>query len=403
MSALCQLNASVGKMRSHVNKAVNIYDNFISDDRTSVCATKLSKPNKDVVVSKLKSLIEVTCALKHALAEHEKLISNLELEEKLTNKVFDLQVKLTEKVLEKVSSKFIEATKNELNEIMPKPKNDPPMFKKVMTANDQTLILGINENDIASSHNTNKKSFSTALKENLNDKLKNIPVANSTVNKQGKAVLTFPTAEICLKAKNTLQTDFNVSVSDKKPPIIQPRLKINHLAHELSSLEKDELRTKIMSKNEVLKNATESEFNITFIEKNLHYAVAKVSPEIFQTLKRNGRIYIDLRSFQVTEHFHVVQCYKCQSYGHNSQSCNAENVTCLYCGRNHRSNLCQNKKNKDAHNCANCKNGLNPKIKSKSNTHSSTSKSCPIYIREIEKLKENTCYDQNTYLNAKNQ
>ena len=175
-----------------------------------------------------------------------------------------------------------------------------------MPANDQTLILGINEKDIESPQNTKKKLFSATLKENLNDKLKNIPVANSAVNKQGKAVLTFPSAEMCLKAKSTLQTEFNVSVSDKKPSIIQPRLKINHLVPELTSLDKDELRTKIISKNDVLKNANESDFNITFIEKNLHYAVAKVSPQIFQALERNGRIYIDLRSYQVTEHFHVI-------------------------------------------------------------------------------------------------
>ena len=115
----------------------------------------------------------------------------------------------------------------------------------------------------------------------MNNKLKNIPVTSSAVTKQGKAILTFPSAEVCLQAKSSLQTDFQVSVSDKKSPIVLPRLKINHLTPELTSLDKNELRTKIMAKNDVLKNVNESEFDVTFIEKNYNYAVAEVSPEIF--------------------------------------------------------------------------------------------------------------------------
>merc|ERR1711984_36693 len=115
------------------------------------------------------------------------------------------------------------------------------------------------------------------------------------------------------------------------------RLKINHLTPELTSLDKNELRTKIMSKNDVLKNVNESEFDVSFIEKNYNYAVAKVSPEIFPSIRKKGRIYIDLRSYPVTQHFHVIQCYKCQKFGHtsHSQACNAKDATCLYCGNHH--------------------------------------------------------------------
>ena len=133
------------------------------------------------------------------------------------------------------------------------------------------------------------------------------------------------------------------------------------------------------------------------------YTVANVSHEIFHALEKNARIFIDLRSYHVTQHFHVIQCFKCQTFGHtsNSQSCNAKDATCLYCANNHKSSACPNKKNKNLHNCSNCLHSMNPKIKAKSNTHSSTSKSCPIYIKEIEKIKENTCYDQQVF-SAKN-
>lgn len=395
MASFAELNFSLGKLQAQVKNATNTYTMFI-DDRNRISDTLLSKPTKDSLRDSMKSLIIAINSIKNYLSDFEKVMSKFESQD---------YVNISEKVLEKLSSKFIEQTKNELIESLPKAKKPSPMTKKVMTSNDQTLILGINENDIESVQNTQKKSFSTALKENLNDKLKNIPVTASAVNKHGKAILTFPSAEVCLQAKSNLQSDFNVTVSDRKPPIVQPRMKINHLVPELTVLDKEELRNKIISKNDVLKNANESEFNITFIEKTQNYAVAKMSPKIFQSLDNNGRIFIDLRSYQVTEHFHPLQCFKCQCFGHtsSSQACNAKDMVCLYCCRNHKSSECPSKKNKDMHNCSNCHKSMNSSIKNKSNTHTSTSKSCPIYIKEVEKLKQNTCYDQKVYIESKNQ
>lgn len=395
MSDLTQLSFSVGKLRALVNEARGIYARYIDPTENKISDKQLKDPNKNIVTDSLKSLIEKIASINKVLGEHENLVSNFALQD---------YENLTEKVLEKFSSKFIETTQSDLNAILSKSETNPPKIKKVIAANDQKLILGVNEADIENSQTTQKKSFSAALKDNLNNKLKNIPVTSTTVTRQGKAILTFPSAEVCLQAKSSLQTDFQVSVSDKKAPIVQPRLKINHLVPELTSLDKNELRTKIISKNDVLKNANESEFDVTFIEKNYNYAVAKVSPEIFQTLEKKGRIFIDLRSYPLSQHFHIIQCFKCQSFGHtsNSQVCNATDMTCLYCGRNHKSSDCTNKKNKEAHKCQNCFKSMNPKIKAKSNTHSATSKSCPVYLREIEKLKEITCYDQNAYLSSKN-
>ena len=395
MATFAQLNLSLGKLKAQVNNATNKYTMFI-DDQNKLSDTLLAKPHKESLRDSLKSLILAINSIKTNLIDFEKVMSKFESQD---------YENISEKVLEKFSSKLIEQTKNELIESLPKAKKPSPMTKKVMVSNDQTLILGINRDDIESVQNNQKKSFSAALKENLNEKLKDIPVTTSAVNKHGKAILTFPTAEVCLQAKSNLQSDFNVTFSDRKPPIVQPRLKINHLVPELTVLDKEELRNKIISKNDVLKNANESEFNITFIEKTQNYAVAKMSPKIFHALDNNGRIFIDLRSYQVTEHFHPIQCYKCQSFGHtsSSQACNVNDMICLYCSKNHKSSECPSKKNKDMHNCSNCHKSMNSSIKNKSNTHTSTSKSCPIYIKEVEKLKQYTCYDQKVYIESKNQ
>ena len=257
-STLSQLNFSVGKLRALVNEARDIYAKYIDPTVCRPTDKLLTEPKKNIVTDSLRSLIEKIAHINVVVREHEELVSNFALQD---------YENLTEKVLEKFSSKFIETTKNDLNAILLKPETNQTKNKKAIAANDQKLILGVNEADIENSQTTQKKSFSAALKDNLTNKLKDIPVTSTTVTKQGKAILTFPSAEVCLQAKSSLQTDFQVSVSDKKAPIVQPRLKINHLVPELTSLDKNELRTKIISKNDVLKNANESEFDVTFIEK----------------------------------------------------------------------------------------------------------------------------------------
>ena len=167
---------------------------------------------------------------------------------------------------------------------------------------------------------------------------------------------------------------------------------------------KDSLQKMIASKNEILKNATIQEFEITFIDSKENFAIAKLSPDIHKTLINNGRVYIDLWSNKVSDHFNPIQCFRCQSFNHTSSSslCIAKDKpndsTCLYCSKNHKSSQCPSKKDKNAHKCANCIRSKNPSIKNSAGTHCSTSKNCPIFIKEVEKLKLNTCYDQKVFM-----
>ena len=102
------------------------------------------------------------------------------------------------------------------------------------------------------------------------------------------------TPETCAQAKESLKTAYNVKNSDRKPTIIQPRLKIHNLDPQLTQYDKKELRNKIVSKNEALENATDDEFMITFIDKKQYFAIAKVSPDVHKKLTNNGRVYIEL-------------------------------------------------------------------------------------------------------------
>lgn len=64
----------------------------------------------------------------------------------------------------------------------------------------------------------------------------------------------------------------------------------------------------------------------------------------------------------------ILQCYKCQSFGHGSLKCH-KNPKCVKCAGDHFSSEC-NKSAVEDYKCANC-----------NNNHSAKDKSCPIYLK----------------------
>ena len=326
--------------------------------------------------------------------------------------VNDLLQKFTLKIASEAKNELtnqINEAKDELTCLLSQTKQlneKPKIMKKPIPNEKQVLVVNIDENDIVETSDKVKKSktYSDKLKENLSLKLKNVPVSKSTLNREGQAILIFPTPESCSQAKNSLQNEFNVTNSDRKQKILLPRIKIHNLDPKLSLIDKAELTKEILTKNTSLKNANENEFQITFIDKKEHFAIAKVSPNIFQTLINNERIFISLSSHRVTEHFHAIQCFHCQKFGHTSSSphCSgndeAPKMTCLYCSKQHKSSLCPSKKIKKNHKCSNCIASEIHSIKNNAGNHTSTSKACPLYKKEIERLKSYTCYEQSVFL-----
>ena len=76
----------------------------------------------------------------------------------------------------------------------------------------------------------------------------------------------------------------------------------------------------------------------------------------------------------------VIQCFKCQKYGHIQKDCHANQPICLRCAGKHSSAECHLKNNqvttnKDMYKCANCL-----------GNHSSTSPACQIRLKNKEIL-----------------
>ena len=69
-----------------------------------------------------------------------------------------------------------------------------------------------------------------------------------------------------------------------------------------------------------------------------------------------------MNSYQVTDHFRILQCYrpKCQGFGHKSTSkfcpvAKSKDSICLYCSSKHKSNACPYKNDTNEFYCYNCK------------------------------------------------
>ena len=135
-------------------------------------------------------------------------------------------------------------------------------------------------------------------------------------------------------------------------------------------------------------------FEIIIIDEQYHYAVVKTSPEIRNAVMEKGSIFLDMESLEVRDHFHVIQCFSCQEFGHKKGDdvCKNKNkscTTCLYCGGNHESKGCGVKKDSSKWNCSNCSSSSNPRHRQNAN-HTSTSSCCPFVIQQVKSLINRT-------------
>ena len=102
------------------------------------------------------------------------------------------------------------------------------------------------------------------------------------------------------------------------------------------------------------------------------HRVIEVILTIRETLLKQGRAYLGWPSHRVEDYVSVSKCYMCQSFGHVSKFCKAEDETCGHCGlQGHTFKNCSKAEEKQI--CINCKQA------SRSYDHSSRSAECPAY------------------------
>lgn len=237
-----------------------------------------------------------------------------------------------------------------------------------------------------------KQQWSDVVANGISKKLKDIPVEGTTINKEGKGCVFFPSKEAQEKAKQVLNDDFTLVSKSKPKRNVLPKLKI----FNVNFTDKDVLMACIIEKNNEIAeliNKCNTTFEVILIDSSRKYAIVKVSPDIRSAVLKKGRIFVGMQGLTVRDHFCPLQCYACQKFGHKKGSSDCEKdentKTCLYCSKNHLSKDCDVKKKPEHHKCANCSSSHIASYRNNAN-HAATSFKCPIYMRETNALIRRT-------------
>ena len=284
-------------------------------------------------------------------------------------------------------------------------------------------VLSINPID---STQTIKATSLPEITKNINSNvLKDVPVTFTSVSKNNSKIsIGFPDLESRDNAINALNKDSYLSsmgLEANSSAKMYPKLTIENVERRLLDglvspdpsdenairlLEKKTIRELLLAKNMQVKCLVEEghTFEIVYLSrssfgnKNLTIGI-KVSPSIRETIytKQRGVLYLEAQSYQVTDRFHIKQCFHCQLLGHVSRDCEkkSKDPTCMYCMQNHKSKECQNKRYYDSHSCANCLASKNPDESCNYRSHNSADPFCPVIARERKRLQAMTEYSKN--------
>lgn len=281
----------------------------------------------------------------------------------------------TKSLLDMMRDLQIRMSKLESESVKPAPKMQSPLNKGLIGNKiSHQVIVTSGENEILT-----QKTFADKVKGNL----RTVPISNIKVVKDGFGVIDFPDKSSRDAGFSKLIDDFKVQVNNRPHRTLLPKITIYGLVTSdyKDSTDASKLKMAISDKNPSLKDLIDKgkTFEILFIKEdyrksNTSFAVARVDKEIYEEVcSLKHQIYIDFSRCRTSERVHVTQCYRCQKFGHMTDSCqNNDNVqVCRYCTQNHDSKCCSVKGNFGSYKCANC--GLN---------HSSTYTKCAILQKQ---------------------
>lgn len=122
-----------------------------------------------------------------------------------------------------------------------------------------------------------------------------------------------------------------------KPKEIQPRFKVVSLP---GNLEESQIRNKIIKCNRWIPEGAlelEREYTSFASRKNVVY---KCNANLLTQVLKRQKVRIDLEEFKCFEDYELLQCFKCQSFGHSSNNCKKE-LACKICSGSHHHSQCR--------------------------------------------------------------
>lgn len=196
-------------------------------------------------------------------------------------------------------------------------------------------------------------------------------------------ILTFKTKEDVTSAKSHITSTYgnNIIIEDVTP--YTPTIKIVGMFLN-PDITPEKLTEQIINFNSEFKLTTEN-FKVTQIYSNgiqqtTKNAIAEIDAQTFQSIINVGRLFINMKNCKVYENIDLLQCSKCQVFGHLKKYCKKEKPICANCSEEHLTAEC--KIDRANFKCINCMNSKLTKI-----NHHTLNPNCPSRIARLEGIK----------------
>lgn len=121
------------------------------------------------------------------------------------------------------------------------------------------------------------------------------------------------------------------------------------------------------------------------------HVILECSAQSRQALLNRGKLYLEWSSCIIKDHISILQCYKCQEFGHIAEKCTSSNPNCRFCSsQEHDSKACVEKIKADFKpQCVLCK-----KFGVQNTDHiASDNKHCEIWKRKYMAILKNIDYE----------
>lgn len=297
--------------------------------------------------------------------------------QELENKVAELTMILGNRTYESLKStpranatkpSFAAVTKGTSKRAYPVAPNEVPELTKTYAAV-LTPLAPTTSKVTVSQLNAFKKVITDVIPQTE----RNFQITQLRGNNRGEIIAVFPSKEDQHKAVQKLSSKSSeLLFSIEKARTRLPRLQIRNIPAE-SATEKIVSEIKETNKEiaDLIKSFPGESIRFITALKTKHEAnknvVIEVTPKLLKFIKKTESIKLGMVLYKVFDHIHVIQCTKCQKFGHKAggtNPCRADKQVCGLCCGEHETGKCKGfspdgpDKEKAAliqKKCANCK------------------------------------------------
>ena len=351
-----------------------------------------------------KGLTKLSTAMEYSLANQKDIKATTKRIEESTA-VIQESATAIHKAIEEVDKNLAEVTdtSNKLTSTMssykdallttPKPAQQTTA-NKAMSASDPRIIRDQNRKacqvlvDIYNKEVVNrsleelKNNFNALIGIEPTEPLSDANVQHIIKLRNGGLILQFETKEAAEWFKQPAiltsilpSIDSTATLKDRAYQILVPRVPITFNPDEEESLR--ELEEQNGMKDGILRKARwiKPTYRRALGQRYAHLALSVSTPGEANVIIRDGIYICGIKAYPRKLKTEPKQCMKCRKWGHFAAECLEDKDACGNCGEDHHTKECPDKERRY---CVSCK----------IDTHASWDRSCPEFLRRVEKMDE---------------